>query len=419
MNKRILRLLVILVIAFSLGWFAACKQPEQSKGQAAPAVIKIGDREVQAKDEAMYKTREYNGRQHEYLSLDFARISRPASLTEFQQIFHQPPVRQYNTGTCWSFSTTSFLESELKRLGRGEFKLSELYTVYWEYVEKARRFIREKGNSFLGEGSEHNAVFLRMKEYGAVPASAYNGLLPGKTEHDHSALFKELRDYLDFCKKNEYWDEEKAVAYVKLILNKHLGEPPATIEYNGQKMTPKEFLNNVLQLPLDDYVSFMSFKYIPFYTRGEYRAPDNWWHSQDYYNVPLDEFYRGIVNSLKKGYSVAFGGDVSEPGISGDEGLAIVPSFDILPALIDQDSREFRFYNRTSEDDHAIHCVGLLEKDDHTWFLVKDSGAGAHRGPYKGYILYRDDYVKLKMLVFTVHKEAVADLLARFEQKKK
>jgi len=230
----------------------------------------IGEKEIQVRDEAIYKTREYNGRKREYLSLEFSSLERPASLDEFQKIFHQPPIRQYNTGTCWSFSTTSFLESELQRLGRGQFKLSELYTVYWEYVEKARRFIREKGNSFLGEGSEHNAVFLRMKQYGAVPAEAYTGLLPGKTEHDHSALFKELRDYLDFCQKNQYWDEEKAIAYVKLILNKHLGEPPAEIEYNGQKMTPKEFLDKVLQLPLDDYLSFMSFKYLPFYTKGEY-----------------------------------------------------------------------------------------------------------------------------------------------------
>ncbi|MDI6699029.1 MAG: C1 family peptidase [Candidatus Saccharicenans sp.] len=417
MINKSLRVLTVAVIAFWLVWSLACRQPERETGQAKPAPVQIGEKEIQAKDEAIYKTRDYNGQKREYLSLDFNRFERPASLDEFQKIFHQPPIRQYNTGTCWSFSTTSFLESELKRLGRGEFKLSELYTVYWEYVEKARRFIREKGDSFLGEGSEHNAVFLRMKQYGVVPAGAYTGLLPGKTEHDHSALFKELRDYLDFCRKNQYWDEEKAIAYVRLILNKHLGEPPAEIEYNGQKMTPKEFLDNVLRLPLDDYVSFMSFKYVPFYTRGEYRAPDNWWHSRDYYNVPLDEFYRAIVTALKNGYSVALGGDVSEPGISGDEGLAVVPTFDILPALIDQDSREFRFYNRTSEDDHAIHCVGLTEKGDHTWFLIKDSGAGAHRGPYKGYILYRDDYVKLKMLVFTVHKEAVSDLLARFEPK--
>ncbi|MDI6845899.1 MAG: C1 family peptidase [Candidatus Saccharicenans sp.] len=419
MDKKLFRIIAAAAFSFLLLWPIACQKPEKPVEQARPAVIQIGGREIQVKDEAIYKTREIEGRKHEYLSLDFSRIDRPASLDEFQKLYHQPPIRQYRTGTCWSFATTSFLESELKRLGRGEFKLSEMYTVYWEYVEKARRFIREKGNSFLGEGSEHNAVFLRMKEYGAVPASAYTGLLPGKTEHDHSALFKEISDYLDFCKKNDYWDEEKAVSYVKLILNKHLGEPPSVIEYNGQKMTPGEFLDNVLQLPLDDYVSLMSFKYIPFYTKGEYRAPDNWWHSQDYYNVPLEEFYQGIVNALKRGYTVALGGDVSEPGISGDEGLAIIPSFDILPSLIDQDSREFRFYNQTSFDDHAIHCVGLAERGDHTWFLIKDSGAGAHRGPYKGYLFYRDDYVKLKMLVFTVHKEAVPELLAKFEQKGK
>ncbi|MGB4704527.1 MAG: C1 family peptidase [Candidatus Saccharicenans sp.] len=419
MDKKFLRIITAAAFSLLFFWPIACQKPEKPVEQAKPAVIQVGEREIQAKDEAIYKTREIEGGKHEYLSLDFSRIDRPASLDEFQKLFHQPPVRQYRTGTCWSFATTSFLESELKRLGRGEFKLSEMYTVYWEYVEKARRFIREKGDSFLGEGSEHNAVFLRMKEYGAVPASAYTGLLPGKTEHDHSALFREISDYLDFCKKNTYWDEEKAVSYVKLILNKHLGEPPSVIEYNGQKMTPREFLDNVLRLPLDDYVSFMSFKYVPFYTKGEYRAPDNWWHSQDYYNVPLEEFYQGIVNALKRGYSVALGGDVSEPGISGDEGLAIIPSFDILPSLIDQDSREFRFYNHTSFDDHAIHCVGLAERGDHTWFLIKDSGAGAHRGPYKGYLFYRDDYVKLKMLVFTVHKEAVPELLAKFEQKGK
>lgn len=419
MDKRVIRILALPAVSFMLIWSLACQKAEQPAGKTEPAVIQIGEREIQSLDEAIYKTREIGGRQHEFLSIDFSRTDRPASLDEFQKISHLPPIRQYRTGTCWSFSTTSFLESELIRLGRGEFKLSELYTVYWEYVEKARRFIREKGKSFLGEGSEHNAVFLRMKEYGAVPAGAYTGLLPGKTEHDHSALFKEVRDYLDFCQKNEYWDEEKAIAYVRLILNKHLGEPPSEIEYEGQKMTPGEFLNNILRLPLDDYVSFMSFKYLPFYTKGEFRVPDNWWHSQDYYNIPLEEFYQGLVGALKNGYSVALSCDVSEPGISGSEGLAVVPSFDILPALIDQNSREFRFYNRTSQDDHAVHCVGLAEKGDHTWFLVKDSGAGAHRGPYQGYILYRDDYVKLKVLAFTVHKDAVADLLAKFASKQK
>lgn len=417
MFKKTIKVVFLLLISFSLIWSLSCKSEKKEVAPVVKKIIQIGDREIQAKDEAIYKTREFEGQKREYLTLDFSNIDHPTSVAEFQQVFHQPPIRQYRTGTCWCFATTSFLESELKRLGRGEFKLSEMYTVYWEYVEKARRFIREKGNSFLGEGSEHNAVIARMKQYGAVPESAYTGLLPGKTEHDHAAMFNEIKNYLDFCQKNGYWDEDKAVDYVKLILNKYMGEPPSVIEVNGQKMTPKEYLDKVLQLPLDDYVAFMSFKYLPFYTKGEYRAPDNWWHSQDYYNVPLDEFYQAIVNALKKGYSVDLGGDVSEPGINSEVGLAIIPTFDILPSLIDQDSREFRFYNNTSTDDHAIHAVGITQKGDHTWFLIKDSGAGAHRGPYKGYLFYRDDYVRLKMLIFMVHKDAVADLLKKFQVK--
>ncbi len=409
--------LVFLLLVVALVSTTACKSEKPETAESGPVVIQLNSGELFPKNEAFYKTRELNNRKVEYLTLDFSTVEHPSSVSEFQQVFHFPPIRQGRTGTCWSFATTSFLEAELKRLGRGEFKLSEMYTVYWEYVEKARRFIRERGNSFLGEGSEPNAVILRMKQYGAVPASAYSGLLPGKTEHDHSALFSEIKNYLDFCRQNGYWDEEKALSYVRIILNKHLGEPPDRVEVNGQKITPKEYLEKVLQLPLDDYVCFISFKYIPFYTKGEYRAPDNWWHSEDYYNVPLNEFYQAILNALKKGYSVALGGDVSEPGLSGEAGLAIVPSFDLLSPLIDQDSREFRFYNKTSTDDHAIHAVGYAERGKQTWFLIKDSGGSAHRGPYKGYLFYRDDFVRLKMLTFMVHKEAVAELLKKFEGK--
>jgi len=408
--------LTLIIIVFLASWLIISCTP-QEKEQAAPkVVIKIGEKEIQTKDIAIYRTREYRGKKRQFLSLDFSQIDKPTSLEEFTQYFHFPPIRQYRTGTCWCFSTTSFLESELKRLGRGEIKLSEMYTVYWEYVEKARRFIREKGKSYLGQGSEHNAVIARMKQYGAVPAEAYTGLVNGRTEHDHSQLFREFKNYLEFCRQNEYWDEDQAIAYVKSILNKHLGKPPEKITVNGQEMTPKEYLDKLLQLPLDDYVCFISFKYLPFYTKGEFKVPDNWWHSQDYYNVPLDEFYQAILHALEKGYTVALGGDISEPGIYGEEDVAIVPTFDILPSLIDQDSREFRFYNRTSFDDHAIHAVGYTQRGDHTWFLIKDSGGGAHRGKFKGYYFYRDDYVRLKMLNFMVHKDAVADLLKKFSE---
>jgi len=417
MKKIITIVIFFCLVAFSSFILVSCQSKEKPEEKAVETqMIQIGNEALQKKNPAVYKTREIRGKERPYLSTDFTQIQKPLSPEAFTQYFHFPPIRQDRTGTCWCFSTTSFLESELKRLGRPEVKLSEMYTVYWEYVEKARRFIKEKGTSFLGQGSEQNAVIARMKKYGAVRASDYTGLLSDQTEHDHSKLFQEIKNFLNFCKQNDDWDEEKALSYVKIILNKHLGSLPETIEVDGQVMTPKEYLENTLQLPLEDYVCFMSTKSIPFYTKGEYKVPDNWWHSEEYYNLPLNDFYNAVIDSLKKGYTVALGGDVSEPGISGSDDIAIVPTFDIPQPLIDQDSREFRFYNRTSSDDHAIHAVGYKEDQDQTWILIKDSGRSAHRGQFKGYYFYRQDYVKLKMLSFMVHRDALAELLAKFTE---
>jgi bleomycin hydrolase len=353
--------------------------------------------------------------------MDFAGVSKPSSVEEFKPLFHLPPVEQGNTGTCWSFATTSLFESELKRLFGLEIKLSEMHTVYWEYVEKARRYILERGNSALAEGSEPNAVILRMKQYGAVREVDYPGRPAGEAgdnpsgfSHDHARLFEEFRSCLHGFRDRNDWEEAKAITAVRGILDRHLGRPPEKIRVDGKTYTPKEFLDQVLRLPLEDYVGFISFKYIPFFTRGEYRVPDNWWHSQDYHNVPLDEFYGAIVGAIQKGFTVALAGDISEPGNSGPNDVAVVPSFDIPRAFINQDSREFRFANRTSTDDHVLHVVGWEKREDGEWLLLKDSWRTAYEGQFKGYFFYRDDYVKLKMLTFTVHKDAVADLLAKF-----
>ncbi len=413
MKKTVMLFVLSLAVVLSGLALISCSPKEKVIEKQA---IQITDQDLRQKDVVEYKTREFRGKERQVMTSDFSHIAKPASLDEFTTLFHNPPVRQWWTGTCWCFSTTSLLESELKRLGKGEIKLSEMYTVYWEFVEKARGFIQKKGDQLFTSGSEHNAVFERMKQYGAVPAESYTGLLPGQTEYNHGKMFQEMRKYLMFCKENKNWDEDQAVEYIKSILNKYMGKPPETIEVGGKTMTPKEYLDNVLQLHMDDYVSFMSFKYLPFYTKGEYTVGDNWWHSKDYYNVPLDVFYSALVSALKNGYTVAFGGDTSEPGKSGADDIAVIPTYDIHPKLIDQDSREFRFHNRTSTDDHAIHAVGIKEGQPHTWFLIKDSGSSAQQGKFKGYYFFRDDYVKLKMLVITLHKDAVKDILAKFNQ---
>ncbi len=369
-----------------------------------------------AQDKALYITEEKDGKTHQKFTMDFSKIKRPKSIDEFTQLNHLPPVTQDTTGTCWSFSTISFLESELIRKGKEPVKLSEIYIVYWEYIEKVRRFVREKGDSFIGQGSQHNAVLRQMKEHGLVRASDYTGLLSGKTSHNHSKLFKEIKSYLKYIEANKLWDEDQAAAYTKIILNKHLGEPPKTIIVDGQEMTPIQYMKDVLQLNPDDYVCFMSLMYAPFYEQAEYKVPDNWWHSEDYYNVPLKEFYQAIADAVNNGYTVALGGDTSEIGKSGEEDIAIIPNFDVPAKYIDQSAREFRFKNRTSTDDHAIHLIGYKKMGEHTWFLIKDSGRSAHRGKFKGYYMFRDDYIKLKMLNFMVHQDAVQNLLKKFKK---
>lgn len=348
------------------------------------------------------------------LRFDVSRIVRPASPEAFKSYFHFPPVRQYNTGTCWAFSTTSYLESEVYRLTGQKIKLSELYTVYHEYLEKTRYFIQQRGEKEITEGSESNAVTRVMKKYGAVPEEAYPGVLEGDGRHDHARMFEEIQGYLAFAKAHDLWDEEETVRRVRVILDKYLGAPPLSVIYGEKTMTPSEFLTNVLRLNPDDYVEIMSTLSAPFYTQAEFKVHDNWWRDSSYYNVPLAEWYATLKEVIQNGYTVAIGGDVSEPGLYGFEDMAVVPNFDIPQKYINQSSREFRINNQTTGDDHGIHLLGYAPAGGHDWFLIKDSGSSSNWGKFKGYYFYRDDYVRLKMLEFMVHKDAVKKVLKKF-----
>lgn len=342
---------------------------------------------------------------------DFTAFHPPLSTGEFTSAWHNKPVSQALSGMCWCFSTTSFYESEIYRQTKRQIKLSELYTVYHEYLEKARRFIRERGNSEFGEGSESNAVARIWKEYGIVPAEAYTGLLNGQPFHDHGAMFGEMNTYLQGLKGSNAWNEDEALATIRSILNHYIGEPPKTVTVDGKKMTPKEYLANVVRLNLEDYVELVSFIDRPYYEFTEYEVPDNWWHNKDYYNVPLDEFMAGLKQAVRNGYTACIGGDVSEAGLEGHAGIAVVPTFDIPPDYIDGSARQFRFTNGTTGDDHGIHLVGYVNKEGSDWFLIKDSGAGSRNNSHPGYYFYHEDYVKLKMLGFLVHKDGLKNVV--------
>ena len=401
----------ILIIALLLGTSAFAQQPKDKGGfipydNAFYGEIKKGIRDYETQDRNSPRT----------FKMDYTGKDIPKSVDEFKTVWCNDPLSQGRTGTCWCFASSSFFESEIHRITGKEVKLSELYTVYWEYVEKAREYVKTRGESFFGEGSETNAVPRMMAQYGVVPQEAYNGMQSGQKYHDHKGLYREMKHYLKTIKEQGAWNEEVVLAIVKNILDHYIGEPPATFKWNGSVYTPQAFFEKVTKLKTDEYVNFMSLKEKPWWENAEYKVPDNWWRSDDYYNVPADDFMEAIKSALSEGYSLAIGGDVSESGYSSQHDAAMVPSYDIPGEYIDDNARQFRFSNKSTTDDHAIHLVGWKEHNGDTWFLVKDSGSGAQNGKNRGYYFYHEDYVKLKIMTFTVHKDGVKNTLKKMKE---
>jgi bleomycin hydrolase len=370
------------------------------------------------KDDRDVKEKAALSQENKIFGLDLSGYQLPNKKDLYKnQQWHNPPVSQGNTNTCWCFSTTSFLESEVYRISKMKVKLSEMYTVYWEYVDKTKGFIQTRGISLFDEGSEADAVTRVWKKYGIIPESDYTGLQEDRKFHNHEAMITEMKAYLQSMKANSAWDEESAVATIKAIMNHYLGEPPSEIVVDGKKMKPLQYLHDVIHINPDDYIDVLSYEQEPFYKFVEYKVPDNWGHTKTYCNVPLDVFMGTLKKAVRNGYTVSIGGDVSEPGFDRKTQCAVVPDFDIPSAYINDDARQFRFSNETTTDDHGLHLVGYLEKDGKDWYLIKDSGSGSRNNdPVAaefGYYFFSEDYVKLKMMDFMVHKDALKDLLEK------
>ena len=338
----------------------------------------------------------------------------PGSPSDFTQAWHQPPVSQDLTGSCWCFSATSLLESEVHRQTGRVVSISEMFTVYCEFVEKARGFIRTRGDTAFTRGSQANAAVRLWKQYGCIPAEAWSGI-GGKTGIlDDRAMFEEMTIRLDAAKSAAQWNEDAVLADIRAILNHHMGTPPETFMFEGHMLDPKRFLSEILRINTDDFVDVLSLKSQPFFQRVEYKVADNWWHSADYHNVPLDDFIALIRQAVRSGFTMCIVGDNSEPGFLQDINCAVIPDFDIPAAFINDDARQMRFENESTTDDHAIHVVGYLEKDGANWYLIKDSGNRSRNGRHPGYMFYREDFIKLKMMNIMIHKDALGELAKRF-----
>jgi len=362
-------------------------------------------------------------------------------LTTDKRVKTTPVKNQYRSGTCWAFSGISFFETELLRMGKGEFNLSEMFVVRNIYSDKATKYVRLHGHMNFGPGNEFYDVEYVLNKYGIVPEEVYDGLKYGTDKPVHSEMDKVLENFVKAIVENPnkkltpVWHD----AYDK-ILDTYLGEYPKEFTYKGKQYTPKSFMK-FLGLNMDNYVDISSFSHHPFYEKFIPELPDNWqWGT--YYNVPLNDLTAIIDNAINNGYSVAWASDVSEKGFSWKNGIAILPdekvddvkdlernkwlnmdrkeklqylySFDhiVKEQTVTQESRQKGYDNYQTTDDHGMQIVGTAHDQNGTkYYIVKNSWGTDN--PFKGFFFASEAFVKAKTTGILVNKEAIPNDIAK------
>ena len=347
---------------------------------------------------------------------------------------------QGRTGTCWSFSSLSFFESEIIRLGKGKHNLSEMFIARNAYVGKAENYLRMYGTFTFGAGGAFHDIPWVIKRYGIVPEEVYTGLHYGDTIHKHSEMEGILKATVQVLAKkpqNGHLTPVWKKAYTG-ILDAYLGDLPDDVEdfkftYEGKEYTPKSYTKS-LGLNMDDYISLTSYTHHPFYSSFVLEVQDNW-AMQSGYNLPLDEFMDVMENAIKDGYSFAWGADVSEKGFNYRAALAILPEDEatikvkgkdnkhfsdagadkvsnafmtpVKERIVTQEERQIAFDNQETTDDHGMHITGLVEDQEGTkYFVVKNSWGKSNE--CDGYFYASFPYVRYKTMNILIHKDALS-----------
>lgn len=328
------------------------------------------------------------------------KASEAPTFKEIKTLPHTAPKNQGASGTCWSFCTISLLESELLRMGKEKVELSEMFPVYYSYIQRAIVFLRTQGKNNFEQGGIDNDVLWVAKTYGLVRDEDYSGLWPGENFINHSEMEKGLRGMLDSLMGSRQLSTKWKTAFVA-ALNSYMTPAPTKIKVDGKEMTPLEYTRNHLGIIAEDYVGITSFTHMPLYKQSELYLPDNWYHHSDFYNVTLDEFIEIIKTSINNGFTVSIGADVSEKSW-GREGVATWNEGEKVTA----EEREMMWDNWTTTDDHGMHTVGLAEDEKgNTYFYTKNSW-GTY-GPYQGYHYISENYIRAKVNAITIHKDAL------------
>ena len=325
---------------------------------------------------------------------------------------------QQKTGTCWSFATCSFLESELIKNGKGHLDLSEMFVVRNIYKDKARNYVLRQGKANFSQGSLAHDFVNTVGNYGIVPETVYDGKEQTNI-HNHSEMEAVLKGMLDGLKDQKKLSTKWKDAF-DAVLTTYIGEYPDQFTYDGQSYTPRSFAMS-LGLDPNNYINVTSFIHHPFGDAFILEIPDNY-SNGSYFNVPLTDLERIVDQALNAGYTVAWDGDVSEKGFSSKNGIAVLPGnlnndtyFDnpVKELAVNQDNRQEAFEAYATTDDHLMHIVGIAkDKKDNKYYKIKNSWGEI--GAFNGYMYMSMAYFNMKTVALTVNKKGLpADISER------
>ena len=352
---------------------------------------------------------------------------------------------QGRTGTCWSFSSLSFFESEIIRTGHGKHNLSEMYIVRNAYIGKAENFLRMYGTFTFGAGGAFHDIPWVIRRFGIVPEEVYRGLNYGDTIHRHAEMEAILTGTVKAL-ANKPQNGHLTPVWKKAftgILDAYLGELPDNVEdfkfnFQGKEYTPISYAKE-LGLNMDDYISITSYTHHPFYSKFVLEVQDNW-ALQSCYNVPLDEFMQIMENAIMKGYTFAWGADVSEKGFNYRVALALLPEDEatikvkgkdnkhfsdagaekvsnafmtpVKEKIVTQEERQLAFDLQETTDDHGMHITGIVEdQTGKKYFIVKNSWGKSNE--CDGYFFASFPYVRYKTMNILVHKDALSKAMKK------
>lgn len=342
--------------------------------------------------------------------------------TPVKKMEAMPVQNQFKSSTCWVYSTNSFLESELIRLGKAPVDLSEMYVVRAAYIKKAENYIRRQGAAAFSQGAENHDVMNLVREYGIVPHAVYSGMPAGQDKPVHGEMEAVLKGIVEAVHKmpdgklSKQWKS----AFIG-ALDGYMGTPPASFQWEGKTYTPQTYFQS-LGIKPDDYVALSSYNHHPFYKPFVLEVSDNWSNGM-FYNVTIDELVQAAEHAVSNGYTIAWATDVSEKTFSAKEGLAIMPdkAWDdmsqgardslwkapVKEKWVSQEERQQAFDELSTTDDHGMHITGMVTDQVGTkYFTVKNSW-GTVKKDMAGYLYVSQPYFRFKTMAIMVHKDAL------------